>query len=287
MADVHGVTENEFLSYHEPPFSIQKYKKYKEAWSSLGESGSSFLHRMIEIFSVEGCLERINSDNEIEKCVFYTLLMEISMTPALAREILNHPNCWKVIASVLAKSRDQMAYHNQFVTGFITSLCWNCKRHDVMAFVENDIFASINFDIIKRAGNPDVGVDLKVSQTRLLRHGSLGAARFYEWLHIFVEHLIAVTKCDPSVQQYFRQFDVFDVEIKVRERILCRTDDMKRIWYANQACAQCHKSDMKLKTCPRCGSITYCSKKCQKKHWKTHKKICRKMKKEKYHQTEV
>ena len=48
---------------------------------------------------------------------------------------------------------------------------------------------------------------------------------------------------------------------------------------ANQSCTVCVKSNT-LKACERCQSVRYCSKACQKKHWKQHKKDCKKLKKE-------
>jgi hypothetical protein len=41
-------------------------------------------------------------------------------------------------------------------------------------------------------------------------------------------------------------------------------------------CAQCQKSstDQKLLKCSRCQNCYYCSKECQKIHWKLHKQIC-------------
>mmetsp|Transcript_29169 Transcript_29169/g.55092 ORF Transcript_29169/g.55092 Transcript_29169/m.55092 type:complete len:613 (+) Transcript_29169:241-2079(+) len=43
-------------------------------------------------------------------------------------------------------------------------------------------------------------------------------------------------------------------------------------------CVYCHKPGAEGK-CLRCGSIRYCNKKCQKAHWKKHKKECGNLKK--------
>ena len=42
-------------------------------------------------------------------------------------------------------------------------------------------------------------------------------------------------------------------------------------------CNYCNKIDAKLKKCTRCKQAFYCSKKCQKKDWKNHKKVCKKI----------
>jgi hypothetical protein len=41
-----------------------------------------------------------------------------------------------------------------------------------------------------------------------------------------------------------------------------------------QKCEYCHKFSAHLKKCSRCHSVLYCSKECQKKHWKDHKVLC-------------
>ncbi|KAH7060656.1 putative MYND domain protein [Macrophomina phaseolina] len=40
------------------------------------------------------------------------------------------------------------------------------------------------------------------------------------------------------------------------------------------ACANCGKTEEGLKHCAKCSSEYYCSRDCQKAHWKTHKKVC-------------
>ncbi|KAG8530216.1 uncharacterized protein KY384_004716 [Bacidia gigantensis] len=37
-------------------------------------------------------------------------------------------------------------------------------------------------------------------------------------------------------------------------------------------CQNCQKTD--VKKCGRCGTVAYCSKECQKKVWRTHKRVC-------------
>jgi hypothetical protein len=38
--------------------------------------------------------------------------------------------------------------------------------------------------------------------------------------------------------------------------------------------AELSKEEKKLKTCGKCKRVAYCSKECQKKDWKGHKKNC-------------
>jgi hypothetical protein len=44
-----------------------------------------------------------------------------------------------------------------------------------------------------------------------------------------------------------------------------------------KVCNFCKTPKETLKKCGRCKSILYCSKKCQIKHWPTHKKVCKKL----------
>lgn len=43
-------------------------------------------------------------------------------------------------------------------------------------------------------------------------------------------------------------------------------------------CSNCGTKEKKLMRCERCRTARYCSKECQKKHWKVHKKRCKKKK---------
>ena len=50
--------------------------------------------------------------------------------------------------------------------------------------------------------------------------------------------------------------------------------------FMQRKCGGCGKIDhgKHFKKCERCESIYYCRRKCQRKHWKKHKKSCRSMK---------
>ena len=40
-------------------------------------------------------------------------------------------------------------------------------------------------------------------------------------------------------------------------------------------CAMCHEQGYKFQVCSRCLNCRYCSRECQRRHWITHKLICR------------
>ena len=49
-------------------------------------------------------------------------------------------------------------------------------------------------------------------------------------------------------------------------------------------CACCLQTDVRLQACATCSMVQYCSKECQKKHWKSeHKQRCKKGDRELYH----
>ena len=47
-----------------------------------------------------------------------------------------------------------------------------------------------------------------------------------------------------------------------------------------QACAACGSADATLR-CSACKAARYCSKECQKAHWKGHKAVCKQLRAEK------
>ena len=44
---------------------------------------------------------------------------------------------------------------------------------------------------------------------------------------------------------------------------------------SHQECANCKKAQSNLKKCGACGKVRYCSKECQRAHWKEHKSNCK------------
>jgi len=53
-------------------------------------------------------------------------------------------------------------------------------------------------------------------------------------------------------------------------------DDDILMKYSEHVCANCNKSDDIRLRCSRCKKVWYCGVNCQKKHWKKHKKTCKK-----------
>ena len=49
----------------------------------------------------------------------------------------------------------------------------------------------------------------------------------------------------------------------------------KTLWVTFFKCFQCGKRGHKLPKCTQCSQAYYCNADCQRKHWKTHKPVCR------------
>ena len=49
----------------------------------------------------------------------------------------------------------------------------------------------------------------------------------------------------------------------------------KTLWVTVFKCFQCGKRGHKLPKCTQCSQAYYCNADCQRKHWKTHKPVCR------------
>jgi len=57
---------------------------------------------------------------------------------------------------------------------------------------------------------------------------------------------------------------------------LLEEDNLARIMeHLNCFNCQCSKHYLEMKKCGKCYNVCYCSKKCQKEHWKIHKKKCK------------
>ena len=42
-----------------------------------------------------------------------------------------------------------------------------------------------------------------------------------------------------------------------------------------EICAKCHQRNVNAGKCTRCKAVKYCSKQCQRDHWKKHKSVCK------------
>jgi hypothetical protein len=66
-----------------------------------------------------------------------------------------------------------------------------------------------------------------------------------------------------------------------REEVLGKTAGTMKTSSAALGCTVCQRSEQvgggRLLVCNGCHAVVYCSKKCQKSHWKAHKKMCQRM----------
>jgi hypothetical protein len=71
----------------------------------------------------------------------------------------------------------------------------------------------------------------------------------------------------------------FDAYMKQEERETAEANKkakkvFKKEHKERKICHVCHDPELSTKNCSNCRSVYYCSKVCQKKDWKCHKKIC-------------
>ena len=53
------------------------------------------------------------------------------------------------------------------------------------------------------------------------------------------------------------------------------SNEHKTLWVTIFKCFQCGKHGHNLPKCRQCSQAYYCNADCQRKHWKTHKPVCR------------
>ncbi|VDO42414.1 unnamed protein product, partial [Brugia timori] len=90
---------------------------------------------------------------------------------------------------------------------------------------------------------------------------------------IYFTHYIETNYNHLKFYFSFQVHDPYDcnddiVEFAVVQRLLYRKG-------IGRACAFCHATDVKLKTCERCYDAFYCNRECQVKNWPDHKIGCR------------
>ncbi|WAR07802.1 HSOP1-like protein [Mya arenaria] len=75
------------------------------------------------------------------------------------------------------------------------------------------------------------------------------------------------------------EVEMYSVPLLMTTRNLLRDNDLgiqhpQQMLQVVQTCCQCAKPSDNLKTCGRCKKAAYCSKKCQREHWRKHKHMC-------------
>eukprot|EP01084_Bolivina_argentea_P183360 316418_1 len=70
----------------------------------------------------------------------------------------------------------------------------------------------------------------------------------------------------PNVQDY--------MDVLCTKYIRCWDNKLRKYTKRQQKCCYCGNETWKLKRCRRCKCAIYCSRKCQKKDWISHKKNC-------------
>ena len=107
------------------------------------------------------------------------------------------------------------------------------------------------------------------------------------------EHLLSVFQLGVSTVNKIKEdlFNEYGWRLALEcDRLPCVTPAIETVtnrdWFLRfieknkeNMCHTCHKvaQDNALKTCSRCKKVKYCSKECQVKDWKLHKKNCRKI----------
>lgn len=98
-------------------------------------------------------------------------------------------------------------------------------------------------------------------------------------------HLLALcAECVPTFKKYIEDrkldnyFDFISMSTFLNTNYIELVDKfINRVKYTSEMCANCslyEVQNLKFKVCGKCKMTRYCSSKCQKKHWKAHKRYC-------------
>ena len=85
------------------------------------------------------------------------------------------------------------------------------------------------------------------------------------------KYLIRLHHCDNFKQELFDH--ILKKAIKVSPTLNELADITSEKAWQNM-CSVCGEEDVKTKRCSACKNIRYCSQKCQRADWKSHKKVC-------------
>jgi len=128
-----------------------------------------------------------------------------------------------------------------------------------------------------RAGDPNRPFMLK-NQIAIVLF-DLTSSRIVEWAARSEKERIDMMLAECRNKKLKRQHDPCR---KAYKNLITDAEESGKINCYNM-CANCFVTELELKKedrsllkCSTCKQVTYCKKKCQRKHWKTHKQVCQK-----------
>jgi hypothetical protein len=105
----------------------------------------------------------------------------------------------------------------------------------------------------------------------------LGSCFFWNNLHWQInktELLQHVKEWNEALEKYCDDMGLTGAE---REAVATKHTAIPLAPCANPSCNEYEKEVKEFQRCSRCRKVAYCSQKCQKENWKSHKKLCTNM----------
>ncbi len=173
-----------------------------------------------------------------------------------------------------------MLHHNYDSRLFVKSK--ECKLKTIAQTEGTQMrFSNVNFHGMRKHFRPKHGqTTLKSAMEYLLRRypdGFFGMIEYDNGLHVLI--VIQTEMLDGRKDIIVPTYLIIDglssfPEIIINGEAITKSAD----WMARKfTCESCKKrGDEKLKSCSKCMKVRYCDGKCQKDHWREHKKVCRK-----------